>query len=145
MNSTLSFEYQFSSDGDDFGSLIARVETPDFSGSNTMWVQWQDLVDFAASLSCFPIEATNPVKCDWGFVENGDYKRVTTVEIAPTGATGALVADVYLANYYDPDNRCQTLFEIDYPSVERFKSEIDKMMSEKSGNATLKGMKENFR
>jgi hypothetical protein len=145
MNSTLSFEYQFNSDGDDLGSLIARVETPDFSGWNSMWVQWQDIRDFASSLSSFPIEANSPLKCEWGFDKNGEYTQVTVVKIAPTGTTGALVADVYLANFYAPENRCQTLFDTDYPSLERFKNQIERMMCNRCGTATLEGMKTNFR
>jgi hypothetical protein len=145
MNSTLSFEYQFSPGGDDFGSLISKVETPDFCGSNAMWVQWQDMDDFADSLCRFPIEANAPLKCEWGFSENDNYKIVTMVKIAPAGQTGALVADVYLANYHAPENRCQTLFETDYPSLEIFKGEIKRMMREKCGIAILEGMKTNFR
>lgn len=62
MNSKLALEYEFSRDaGDDFGWLAAAVETPKFRGLNGMWVQWQDLGDFAATLSTFPIQAESPV------------------------------------------------------------------------------------
>lgn len=60
MNSKLTFEYRFSTDGDDFGLLFASVETPRFTGTNEMWVQWQDLTDFAATLARFPIAEDDP-------------------------------------------------------------------------------------
>lgn len=50
----LIFDYEFSSDDDDdFGSLSAAVETPDFSGNNRAYVQWQDLLDLEADLAAF--------------------------------------------------------------------------------------------
>ncbi|AJP70569.1 hypothetical protein [Sphingomonas hengshuiensis] len=139
MNSTLVLEYEFSRDGDDFGWLIAKVQTPHFSGRNGMWVQWQDVGDFAASLSTYPINADNPVLGEWGFGEQGQYTEITKVGIGPKGATGALVANVSLANYYEPENRCSTCFETDYPSLSDFREEIERMLHDRTGSAVLNG------
>lgn len=137
MDGSLTFEYEFSRDGDDCGWLIARVETPDFSGTNGMWVQWQDVVEFGGALSRYPIEAANPVTCEWGFGEEGKYEVVTKVAIAPEGATGGLIVDVYLANFYDPRNRCHTRFYTDYPSITRFREQIERMMQKDALTAVL--------
>ena len=144
MNSKLALEYEFSRDaGDDFGWLAAAVETPKFRGRNGMWVQWQDLADFAATLSTFPIQAESPVTGEWGFAKAGHYTEITKVVIAPNGSTGALVVNVSLADYYEPENRCITRFETDYPSLDRFREAIEQMMSERTGEAVLDGSANN--
>jgi hypothetical protein len=139
MNSKLILEYEFSRDGDDFGWLSAEVQTPRFSGHNGMWVQWQDVGDFAASLSSYPIGADNPAIGEWGIDEQGQYIEITKVSIAPTGLTGALLADVSLANYYEPTSRCSTRFKTDYTSVDRFRADIERMMKDRTGSAVLAG------
>jgi len=138
MNSKLVLEYEFSRD-DDFGWLIAEVETPRFAGRNGMWVQWQDVADFAASLSRYPIEADSPALGEWGFSEQGQYTEITQVSIAPRALTGGLVAHVSLANYHEPVNRCSTCFDTDYPSLSRFQEEIERMMRDRTGSAVLHG------
>jgi hypothetical protein len=110
-----------------------------------MWVQWQDVVDFAASLSRFPIDAAHPVTCDWGFCEGGQYTAITKLSVAAAGATGALTADATLANYYEPENRCQARFQTDYPSLTRFQHQIESMMRRETRSATLSGIKTNDR
>ncbi|BCA60616.1 hypothetical protein [Sphingomonas sp. HMP6] len=139
MNSKLVLEYKFSRDGDAFGWLKAEVHTPRFSGRNGAWVQWQDVGDFAASLSKFPIETDSPALCEWGFGEKGQYAEITKVSIAPKALTGGLVADVSLANWYEPTQRCSTRFDTDYPSLARFQQEIERMMRERVGSAVLHG------
>lgn len=142
MNSNLTLKYEFSRDGDDFGWLMAQVDTPQFKGRNGMWVQWQDMTDFAALLSTYPINADSPLVEDWGFSEQEKYTEITKIAISPFGLTGGLVAEVVLANYYEPTNRCSTRFETDYPSVRRFREEIDRMMRTRAGSAVLYGAAE---
>ncbi|RZF63788.1 hypothetical protein EWE75_14235 [Sphingomonas populi] len=139
MNSKLVLEYEFSPDGDDFGWLIAKVQTPQFGGRNGMWVQWQAVGDFAASLSAYPINADSPVLGEWGFGEQGQYTEITKIGIAPKGSTGGLIINVTLANYYEPENRCSTRFETDYPSLSEFREEIERMMHNRTGSAVLQG------
>jgi hypothetical protein len=145
MNCSLSFEYEFSRDGDDFGWLAARLETPDFTGRNGMWVQWQDVVEFAASLSQYPIEAAYPVTCEWGFGEQGRYTAITKVSVAPAGPTGGLVVHVSLADYHEPESRCQSRFETDYPSLAHFRQQIERMMRKEAASASLSGSEGNGR
>jgi hypothetical protein len=104
-----------------------------------MWVQWQDLGDFAASLSRYPIAADRPALGEWGFGEQGQYTPITKVSIAPNGSSGGLVTEVSLADYYGPVNRCSTHFGTDYPSVDRFKDEIERMIRDRAGRAVLLG------
>lgn len=145
MNSRLTFQYEFSRDEDDFGWLTAGLETPDFSGRNGMWVQWQDILDFAASLARYPIPKGEAVECEWGFGERGQYTAVTKVRIAPGRPTGGVIADISLANYNQPENHCRTQFETDYPSLSEFRLEIERMMQNRCGSATLLGSKANDR
>lgn len=139
MNCTLTFEYEFSRDDDDFGWLLARLQTPDFSGRNGMWVQWQDLTEFAASLSRYPFDAANSVACEWGFGEEAEFTPVTRLSFCPAGVTGGLIGDVFLANYYEPANFVQSKFETDYPSVAEFQRQLESMMRREGADATLIG------
>lgn len=139
MNSKLVLEYEFSRDDDDFGWLKAAVQTPRFAGRNGMWVQWQDVGDFAASLSRYPIRVDGPVLGEWGFGRQAQYISITKVSIAPKALTGGLVAHVSLANYYEPTNRCSTSFYTDYPTLARFAEQIERMMRDRTGSAALHG------
>jgi hypothetical protein len=139
MNSSLVLEYRFSPDGDDFGWLMAKVQTPHFGGSNGMWVQWQSLGDFAASLSTYPIHQVSPAVCGWGFEKDGQDTEITKVVISPKGVTGGLWANVSLANWDEPDNCCSVGFETDYPSLNAFREEIDWMLQNRTGSAILHG------
>lgn len=139
MNCTLTFEYAFSTDDDDFGWLSARLHTPDFSGRNGMWVQWQDLLDLARSLSRYPIEAGQPVTCEWGFSEKEEYILITKLDIGPAGATGGLLAEICLRDYNAPANYCQTQFRTDYPALDAFREQIEAMMRKEASSATLNG------
>lgn len=139
MNNSLVLEYEFSRDGDDFGWLNARVETPDFGGRNGMWVQWQDVKEFGESLAAYPIGRDKPVVGQWGFGDDGRWEIVTRISIAPAGETGALIVELLLANYYDPFFRCQTRFKTDYPALDRFRREIESMMRREAKTAVLSG------
>lgn len=139
MNSKLTLEYEFSRDDDDFGWLAAAVETPKFKARNGMWVQWQDVGDFAAALSTYPFQADSPVTGEWGFSEAEKYTAITKVIIVPNGSTGSIVVNVSLADYYQPEVCCMTLFETDYPALDRFREAIERMMSRRTGEAVLEG------
>ena len=139
MNSKLILEYEFSQDGDDFGWLRAEVQTSCFSGRNGMWVQWRDVIDFAASLASYPIQADRSVTEEWGFNERGQYAEITKISITPEGLTDVLAVNVSLANYYEPASRCSICFKTDYPSLDRFRAEIEQMMRDRAGSAALFG------
>jgi hypothetical protein len=140
MTSSLSLEYEFSPDGDDFGWLIAQLETPDFSGRNGMWVQWQDLVEFGEKLVRYPIDAANPIVEEWGFSREDEHTMITRIKVAPSGNTGGLICNVSLANYYEPQNRCRSCFATDYPALGRFRDELAGMMRKECQQATLVGI-----
>jgi hypothetical protein len=139
MNSRLTLSYAFSRDGDDFGWLRADVYTPDFSARNGMWVQWQDLGDFAAELSRYPLTQEAPVTVDWGYGTDRGYESVTKIVIAPRGPTGGLIVSVSLANNNDPTDRCAVRFDTDYPSAARFADALGAMMRREAPSATLAG------
>ncbi len=137
MSGGLTLEYEFSRDGDDFGWLVARLETPDFSGRNGMFVQWQDLVEYSEALARYPIEAADPVTKEWGLGAVEDYVGITSIRIGPTGKTGGLVCDVALADYHDPQYGCRSRFATDYPAVEEFRRQLAAMMRKEVQQALL--------
>lgn len=135
----LIFDYEFSSDDDDFGLLSASVETPDFSGNNRAYVQWQDLLDLEADLARFPISANDPVLAEWGFGEQRVDVPVTRLSIAPAGPAGDLLAEITLANWDHPERNLRTTFRTDYPALARFREAIGTMIRDRSTNAVLAG------
>ncbi len=135
----LIFDYEFSSDDDDFGSLSAAVETPDFSGNNRAYVQWQDLLNLEADLARFPISANDPVVAEWGFREQHVDVPVTRLSIAPAGTAGDLLAEITLANWDHPERNLRTTFRTDYPALARFREAISTMIRDRSTNAVLAG------
>lgn len=142
MNCTLSFRYEFSRDDDDFGWLAASLRTPQFSGRNGMWVQWQDLSEFAEALSRYPIDAAGPVECNWGFGGEGGYSPVTRVRVRPAAVTGPVAVEVLLADHYQPDDHCRTRFETDYPALLEFQRQLRLMMRREGEEAVLKGFRQ---
>lgn len=141
MNSQLVLTYSYDAD-DDFGWLAAAVETPRFRGRNGMWVQWQDLGDLAAALGAYPLDPEQPATGAWGYSENGIFTAVTRLEFSPRGSAGAVTAKVELADYDATDNRCAVILITDYPAIERFRQEIERMMRDRTGCAVLLGQAE---
>jgi hypothetical protein len=139
MNCRLDLEYEYSRDGDDFGWLVAKIVTPSFTGRNGMWVQWQDIDEFASSLSQYPIRPSDPVVVDWGFSKQGTHTSITKIAAEPAGLTGGLVITVSLANDHEPANRCSVRFETEYPALGNFVAELHHMMRERTGGAALIG------
>lgn len=139
VNSRLTLAYEFARDGDDFGWLSAAFATPDFSGRNGTWVQWQSVVELAAGFRRYPMSEESPAEADWGFGGAGGYVSVTRIRIAPRGPLGGLIASVRLANQYDPEDCAAVRFETDYPSLARFAEELEAVMRREAESATLAG------
>jgi hypothetical protein len=137
MTSSLILEYEFARDGDDFGWLIARLETPEFGGRNGMFVQWQDLVEYSEALARYPIAAVDPVIEEWGLGTVEDYNCITRIVIGPSGPTGGLLCDVSLSDYHDPDFGCRSRFATDYMAVEQFRQQLAAMMRKEGRQAVL--------
>jgi len=104
-----------------------------------MWVQSQDVTEFAQALAAYPIAADEPLVREWGFGGDGGHEIVTSVSIAPEGRTGGLIVDVYLADYYDLFHRCQTRFQTDYPTLDQFRRDLASMMRREAQTAVLSG------
>jgi len=136
MSASLTLEYEFSHH-DDFGWLVARLETPDFCGRNGMFVQWQDLVEYGEALARYPIEAADPVINEWGFGTVEDYNCITRIVIGPSGPTGGLLCDVSLSDYHDPEYSCRSQFTTDCPAVGQFRQQLAAMMRKEGRHAVL--------
>lgn len=74
-----------------------------------------------------------------GHWRRGGYAAVTKVSLGAAGATGGLIVEVLLANYYEPRNSCQTSFRTDYPSLAEFQRQLQLMMRNERAEAILGG------
>ncbi|MEG3152863.1 hypothetical protein U1769_23480 [Sphingomonas sp. ZT3P38] len=50
-----------------------------------------------------------------------------------------------VANCHEPENQCSSQFATDYPALDRFREQIQLMMQDRTGIATLDGLKANLR
>ncbi|QNA82732.1 hypothetical protein G4G27_00945 [Sphingomonas sp. So64.6b] len=139
MSASLTLQYEFGRD-DDFGWLETRVHTPRFSGSGGFWVQWQDVAEWSALLLAYPIPDDDPPEADWGQWDNdGNYRSIVKIRIAPANKTGDLDVIVTIADMNDEQHLCRTAFRANYPDLERFRDQIQAMMRRERPLATLTG------
>jgi len=135
---TLSFTHD-PDPNEHFGQFHIAVSASGFSGSGYMWVQWQDIEEFAEALAAFPLPASPPVSLRRGFNHTaGDDLRVA-IEIRPTDARGNLQVDVTVADYVQPERRVRTTFNTNYPQVEIFQRSILQMTKGDLAEAVLTG------
>ena len=136
----LSLSYKHDADpDDDFGQLQVAVNASGFSGSGFMWVQWQDIEEFAADLAAFPLPANPPVSLRRGFNDLvGDDLRIA-IEIQPADARGNLRVDVTIADYIEPARRIRTTFNTLYPQLETFQRSILRVIKGDLAEAVLIG------
>lgn len=139
MTSGVTLSYDFSADpNDDFGWLTVIVESENCRGKNGMWVQWQDVVDFAEKLSQYPIASETPVEAEWGFTEEGNYTRVTFISLSPANARGEVAVTVDLVDYHDARRRFQLALETTYADIASFRAELEQLMAKARDKAVLR-------
>jgi hypothetical protein len=145
MSTGLSLRYRFSGDpNDDFGWLDVKVEGDQFSGKGGFWVQWQDLKEFSAELSTYPILADAPIEASWGYEPLEGDALVVSVEVAPADKRGNLSVRVWLRDYTEngegtPKNCIRTTFTTTYPELESFRHAIEQLMDGRVEEAVLVG------
>jgi hypothetical protein len=138
MAGSVTFAYEFSGDPDDsFGWLAVTAEAEGFRGANGIWVQWQDVGEFAERLSQYPFPSGEPVEAEWGYSEEEAYTRVTFISLRPSDARGNILVTVDLADYYDVRRRCQLVLQTTYASIADFREGLIKLMERKADNAVL--------
>lgn len=145
--SDLTFQYDHdpsffdkNADRDDFGRLTLSVNTEQFSGRGSFWVQWQDLADFGNSLSTFPITQEAPLGARWGLLGAEGYNLALGVTIAPANATGDLRVTVEIGEHGSKNrDRLRTSFLTNYPDIERFRRSLGQLMDGKTEQAVLHG------
>jgi len=138
MRGSLTLKYEFNPDpNDDFGWLEARVEADGFCGANGFWVQWQDVVEFASSLSQYPLPKGQRVEAEWGYSEGGTYTRVTFISLTASNRGGGIAVCVDLADSYDVRRRCQLVFETSYANLSDFRVGLESLMKRAGESAVL--------
>lgn len=136
---TLRYEYDRTPPIDDFGWLAAKVETEAYFGSAGMWVQWQDVAEFAENLKQYPILPQAPVMGKWGFnmLEGDDL--ILSIEVVPINKAGDLAVRVELADHLVRDHRLRTSFVTAYAELGSFASELSAVMAKSADKAVLRG------
>lgn len=138
MTTSLTLRYEFSRD-DDFGWLVAVVDTPNLQATGGFWVQWQDVEEWASALTRYPISADLPIEEEWGQTENGIYQSIVRIVIAATDSKGQLKATVELADPHDTVFSARTSFRTSYAEVQRFAADVAAMMARRLDEAVLAG------
>ena len=139
MTGSLTLSYDFSGDpNDDLGWLTVIADCEDYRAKNGMWVQWQDVVEFAETLSQYPITSVTPVEAEWGFTENGNYTRVTFISLRPANVSEQVVVTVDLVDWNDVRRRCQMALDTTYADIASFRGELEQLMAKARDKAVLK-------
>jgi hypothetical protein len=126
-------------DRDDFGRLTVSVETETQAGTGGFWVQWQDIVEFAGSLSEYPIAIENPISAQWGYESLEGDDLIIGIVIGPKDALGELTASIEVADDHEQWHRVRTSFRTGYPALEMFKRDIERLMKSEIEEAVLQG------
>lgn len=136
--SSLTVTYEHSLD-DDFGRLRLALETRDFTGRGGFWVQWQDVEEFAESLSVYPLPSANPPRAQWGFEKLEGDDLIIGLELKPADTRGTLLVSVELADDFEPRRRVRSDFTTHYPQLEAFQQALMKLMRREAQEAVLSG------
>ncbi len=136
--SSLKVSYEHSAD-DDFGRLRLAVETPDFAGRGGFWVQWQDVEEFADTLSTYPLSADHPPTAQWGFNNHEGDDLIIRLEVKPIDGRGTLSVSVEIADDFEPRRRVRAAFNTHYPQVEKFREGLVGVMRREVAEAVLSG------
>ena len=139
MSNSLTLAYEFSNDPkDDFGWLVIAAEGNGFAGTAGYWVQWQDVVEWAAMLDAFPLPSSG-IKREWGYTEEGTYYQVIYIGLSQSTPGGRLSVSLGLRDYYDRSLHAEFCFETSYSRLAEFKAEVERLMAGTSEGAMLLG------
>jgi hypothetical protein len=137
---SLTLKYEHNSDpNDDFGWLAMSVATEMMQGEGGMWVQWQDVKEFAESLDVFPLSDGEFRELDRGYGQQNDYHSVVKVRIEPKNVKGDLVVTARLSDSDDPEQHLQTKFVCHYASVSLFRDALLAVVDRTRDKAILEG------
>jgi hypothetical protein len=126
-------------DRDDFGRLSLRVETENFTGEGSFWVQWQDVVEYGKRLEVYPIEVDKPVVTQWGYGMQEDEDLIIRISIGAKNLAGDLLVIVVVADDNEPTHRLSASFRSGYSALDMFKRDIARMMNREITEAVLHG------
>jgi hypothetical protein len=130
--------YEHSRDGDNFGWLELEVRTADFRGRAGTWVQWQDLDEFADTLSLYPIRAEAPLRGEWGRDPHISGEGNLAVAIEPANRRGGLDVKIALASYHpEVRDRIRTGFRTGYAELQDFARSLKLMVRKETDEAVL--------
>jgi hypothetical protein len=125
---------------DDFALLFVSVETANFKGTVSFWVQWQDVEDLGSSLKAYPIELEAPITASWGFNQCIGDDLIIDLHIAQADARGTLLVRAELADQHDRSQRLKASFRSDYSCLDSFGREVRRMMKCDLEEAVLLGL-----
>ena len=125
---------------DDFALLFVSVETANFRGTTSFWVQWQDVEELGSSLKAYPIGPEAQITANWGFNQCIGDDLIIGLHIAQADALGALIVRSELAHQHDRSERLKASFRSDYSCLDRFGSEVRRMIKGDLEEAVLLGL-----
>lgn len=123
---------------DDFGWLRVSAEAKGFAAKAGFWVQWQDVVEWAAKLDAYPLPP-NGIEQDWGFVQDGTHRKVISIGLKQSTRTGRVTVRLELTDYHDPSCHAEFSFQTAYSNLDDFKKEVEQVMAQTRERATLLG------
>ena len=101
--------------------------------------QWQDVEEFADTLSTYPLSADHPPTAQWGFNNHEGDDLIIRLEVKPIDRRGTLSVSVEIADDFEPRRRVRAAFNTHYPQVEKFREGLVGVMRREVAEAVLSG------
>jgi len=151
MRATLALRYE--PDDVHSGALTASVVAGGFSGTGRAWFDPAGIkTRFLAELRSFPVEVSTFPKIEGGFYKAGNPDVLEhcflRIEIVRFDSRGTPLVKVSLMSH--PDNtsiaaekwilqKVETRFLTDYAAIDRFATDVEKLLDGQLGEAVLEG------
>ena len=125
---TFSLSFEFADDGEP--RLVAALDTGDFKGTCSYWCPPSEFDNLLTALETYPITAANPIDERW-------YDGCVALRIEPINSVGALSVQVALQDFDSDWNKCQSQFHATYGDLDRFREQLEAVVTSGSGEAVL--------
>lgn len=147
MNNEQKLIFYFENDDDGTGELFVEASSKGFSGIGSAWFNKTELLDFAKSISMYPLSNDNLPKISGGFwrkdvIDELEQEHLA-ISVYPTDGKGNLGIQIKLAteiwNEYRPESQHIVKLEIltSYNALELLSKEIVALLNNRIEKAIL--------